>query len=83
MHHIDDMRCSIESRLMSRMDEMGQFFETKVDTLFDALNTKINLIVEQIRDIPSRGKFEDLTPFDIHKQAAELGISDILVTSDD
>ena len=70
---------SIESQL----DEMGWFFDAHVEGMFDALNIKIDHLVEQIRDVPARGKSEDSTPFDIQEGTAEAGIYDIPIAGDD
>ncbi len=74
---------SIESRLMSRVDEMGRSLDARVDGLFDELKLKIDRIAEQIRDKPANGKSEDSAPFDLQEGAAESGIGDIPVAGDD
>ena len=68
---------------MSRLDEMGQSFNSWVEGMFNKLSKKIDCIAEDIQDLPSRGKSEDSAPFDLQDGAVESGISDIPIVGDD
>ena len=63
---------SIESRLKSHVDMLGQSLDSRVDGLFSELNMKIDCIFEHIRDKPSNDKSEDLAPFDLQEGGSRV-----------